>query len=664
MRRAGRRNDAPATTAQSTRGRRVAPKLKPRALLSGGALTLVVYLVTLPGLAYVPISGLDPSYRAAVHMALDRGVRFGGEIVHNFGPLGFLGAPTAYDPTTYPIAAVVALALQLVLVATMVALLLRAFGTSTGGWLLTAVSAYVVARIASRLLHLLATPELLTLLLVLACLGLLLHARARPRLAALTGLAALGMIATLAKFNASVVTLPAVAITAVALPTEGPWVKAVLRRLAAATTGAAVALIAVWIATGQRFEETIPFLRYSLEISAGHVEAMAAEDLTRRWEYLAALLVLALVGVSVLWATRRVPWRARLGLFLVLGVYVAALSRHGFVRHDGGHSPLFFVPIMMVALVWLPLGKRALNLAAAGVAAAVAMAVVAGTVPLRPTLAGAGEAGQALATVPPHRQAQLVADARERMRREYGLSGETIALLHGRTVHVEPWETALLWAYPEFRWRPVPVFQSFVAYTSELDARNAVALLSPDAPEFVLQEATYIDGRNPLFDPPGHKLALVCHYEQVRDDGRFQLLQRVGDRCGQPEPAGRERLSYGGYSDTPQVASDELLVARFYRVDPQPWDRLRGIVLKPRTLTFRGDDPHQSWRFVRGHASSPHLVDPPDCLRWHPRFLPGQPFDHITLHPTGNPTPGFEGGYSVSYERLSFSCPAPADSPR
>ncbi|MDP8928631.1 MAG: hypothetical protein M3O70_08685 [Actinomycetota bacterium] len=661
MKQRGREAEAVVATHHRVDGQPDAPgdgRPSTRAWVSGGALTLVIYLVTLPGLGYVPSGGLDPSYRAAVHMALDRGVGFGGEIVHNFGPLGFLGAPTAYDPTTYPIAAVVALGLQLALVAAIVALLLRAFGTTATGLLLTALGAFVVARIASRLLHQLATPELLTLLLVVACLELLRRSRPTPQRAQLCGLAVLAAAAALVKFNTSAVTLTAVGVTSLALPATGPALRMTVQRLSAVAVGAIGGVVGLWLVTGQQLPDLLPFLRDSLEISAGHIEAMAAEDVARRWEYLAALLVLALLAAAVLSATRELTWRTRLGTFVVLGVYAAALLRHGFVRHDAGHSPLFFLPLMIVALVWLPMGKRALNLAAATVATLVSLAVVAGMVPLRPTVAGTHEAAQALAAVVPSRQAQVVAQARERMRREYGLSGEAIALLSGRTVHVQPWETALLWAYPEFRWGPVPIFQSYVAYTAELDQRNAELLASPDAPEFVLQEVAYVDGRNQLFDPPAHMLALVCHYEQVRDDGRWQVLERVDNRCGAPEAAGRESLPYGNYSDTPQVDGGELLVARFHRLDAQPWDRLRGFVLKPRTLNFRGQDPDQSWRFVQGHATSPHVVDPPDCLRWAARFLPGQPFDVLALHPTGNPAPAFPGGYTVSYERIPFSCPA------
>lgn len=73
------------------------------------------------------------------------------------------------------------------------------------------------------------------------------------------------------------------------------------------------------------------FLRDSLEISAGHIEAMAIEEAGRGWEYPAAAL-----------------------------------------------------PVMVLMLVWLPAGVRALNVAVTALAAGVALVVLGGSVSLAP----------------------------------------------------------------------------------------------------------------------------------------------------------------------------------------------------------------------------------------------------------------------------------------
>lgn len=183
----------------------------------------------------------------------------------------------------------------------------------------------------------------------------------------------------------------------------------------------------------------------------------------------------------------------------------------------------------------------------------------------------------------------MVAEAREQLRAEYALSGQTLTLLAGHPVHVEPWETALLRAYPELRWGPVPVFQAFVAYTAGLDDRNAAVLASQRGPEYVLRRIGEVDRHHPMFDSPAHMLALLCHFESVAVDGEWQVLRRTVNRCGDAVTVARERLAYGQYSALPPVAGDGLLVARFTDLDQLPTDRLRTLLFKPEPLTFRGD---------------------------------------------------------------------------
>ena len=44
-----------------------------------------------------------------------------------------------------------------------------------------------------------------------------------------------------------------------------------------------------------------------------------------------------------------------------------------------------------------------------------------------------------------------------------------------------PIETSLIFGFPEFRWRPLPVFQAYVTYTPALDELNADLLRSARA---------------------------------------------------------------------------------------------------------------------------------------------------------------------------------------
>ena len=47
-------------------------------------------------------------------------------------------------------------------------------------------------------------------------------------------------------------------------------------------------------------------------------------------------------------------------------------------------------------------------------------------------------------------------------------------------MHLDPSEAAAVWAY-ELDWRPLPVFQPYIAWTQDLDERNAEAVASRTA---------------------------------------------------------------------------------------------------------------------------------------------------------------------------------------
>ena len=63
----------------------------------------------------------------------------------------------------------------------------------------------------------------------------------------------------------------------------------------------------------------------------------------------------------------------------------------------------------------------------------------------------------------PGRTEQAAARTRERLRAWYALDPATLAAIDGETVHFDPYMTSAAYAYPELRWRPVPIFQSYSA---------------------------------------------------------------------------------------------------------------------------------------------------------------------------------------------------------
>jgi hypothetical protein len=186
-----------------------------------------------------------------------------------------------------------------------------------------------------------------------------------------------------------------------------------------------------------------------------------------------------------------------------------------------------------------------------------------------------------------------------------GLDAGTLELLRGRTTHVLPVEAAVVAAH-DLRWKPLPVFQDYQAYTAGLDQLNADALLAPDAPERVLlgRDQT-IDGRWPGWDPPAQGRALLCRYVPLRAQGRrWLVLGRAENRCGAPKLVGSVRAAWNERVGIPRATGpDQMLFVRVSGVAVGGLERLRSLAYKAheRRVTFDGERKH---RLVPGTAAN------------------------------------------------------------
>jgi hypothetical protein len=165
--------------------------------------------------------------------------------------------------------------------------------------------------------------------------------------------------------------------------------------------------------------------------------------------------------------------------------------------------------------------------------------------------------------------------SRNRVARDYALDPKLFAALNGHRVHVDPVESNLLWAY-RLRWEPIPVFQTYVAYTPALDERNADAFASPDGPDRVLRHnAGVIDGRNPAWESPAATRAMLCHFREQVVVGLWQVLGRVPNRCGAPHALGEVHAHFGESIAVPAPPGPRSMVyMRLLGVAPRGFERL------------------------------------------------------------------------------------------
>ena len=549
-----------------------------------------------PVVTSLPGIGLDGSFVMGLHLAFRDGLDYGEQIVYAYGPLGFLGFSQPYLGASSALAFV---ATGLLVVATCVTL--ASAGVRLAGPLVGAAVAFPAA-------HLMAWTgmwEVFGSLAILWTLTWLLEEEEEPavyrRLAVLGAVAAIGI---LGKFNVGILLTGTGLIAALAMPANRP------KGVAAFGLGLAGALTIAWLLTGQQLGALGAYLRLSAEIAAGYSSAMGAQELEPLvWQLGLAIAAVGLLSEMLFRASAGLRWPRRLGLAIVLAAWAFAYFKAGFVRWDA-HVIIFFASVPLVAFAFLratpsPTGSI-LRLAAL----LAALLVVAGVPPTR--LISMGPATEQLidqvATLAsPAARRDRVSAALDHLQAQYALAPDLVATLRGQTVHFEPAEAGVAYAYPGIEWRPLPIFQSFAAYTAALDRTNADFLRSSQAPELILRSPAPVDGRNPWFDSPEANVEMLCHYQQTVGS---PVWDRVADRCPRPErPIAVVRAYPDEIVPVPAVGPDEVLLLRISGLDASVTERLEALLWKADEWRIEMDGAVN--RLMPGTAGQPLLLTPP-----------------------------------------------------
>jgi len=164
--------------------------------------------------------------------------------------------------------------------------------------------------------------------------------------------------------------------------------------------------------------------------------------------------------------------------------------------------------------------------------------------------------------------------------------------LYGRCVNAEPYEIATIWAYPGWRWCPLPVMQSYSAYTTSLDNLDAASYASASSgPDAVLREANAsLDGRNATWDSPAAMLSLLCHFTELARGGQWQVLTRVPNRCGAPRVLGTLESNGTAAMSMPPAPPGMVVVAEIHGLGITAREHLSTLFTRAdaRTLTING----------------------------------------------------------------------------
>jgi hypothetical protein len=556
----------------------------------------VVAWLSLPAVDLHPEAGLDPSWGIGLSLAYLHGLDFGRDIIFTYGPLGFLVYPRLLTPWLGLTGLFYIGAVQFALCATLLSCARR---------IVPLLGAAVLVYLTARTLLLPPTTMYLPLVAFIWCAGVLRAPESSPphlnRTLAILG-GAVAALELLVAFYVGVFFLVSVGAT-VAVHGRNR-----LRNLGLFLLAFVVTEATLWLALRQSVGSFLPFIRRSMSIASGYSTAMGIEEAGRKWEYVAALvLVIVLLSLAVV-STRGLRQIARIELLALTGFFSWFQFKHGFIRHDG-HSMAFFSAMAGAPLAFAVRPADRWRVVLAGAVAFVAFfAASQANLSLLDPLPQARASLNELRTVLGPRRWAVIADDRSRLRATYGVDESTVSLLRGKTVHIWPYDAGVAWAYPEMTWRPLPVFQTYSAYTDLLDDADASFLRSARAPERILRNLpVVIDGRFGSLEAPASTLAMLCRYHELHVTPSWQVLGRVRNRCGKPQLISVvHTVSYGPVR-VPAPHRGEVVVARIHGLGPSFWERIGAMAYKlaQRTILLNRDP----FRLVPETADHPLIMN-------------------------------------------------------
>lgn len=536
------------------------------------ALLAYAALFLLPLEFYPSGTGIDESNCIGLNYFPNHGVVFGRDVATTYGPLGFLCCPLDMG-SNLPWAIWIRLAVWIILVALLTLAVLRQrvglfqvallTGALVPGARLFSVGYtgfdYLIAFAVLLALILAAQPGRWYLFLLTACL--------------------LTVLLSFVKFSAALLAALSVAaflLTQVLLDRRRGLRAAVLAALALPGV-----FVLAYLLYNPSLGDMVTYLRSAYEISAGFSEAMSLPG--RMSEAWFAVVVLALLAG---WVLRYLLAKQRCLVWclpLLPSVYVT--FRHGFQRQDG-HVVIFFSSALLIfGLLFLyaemKLLMRCMSLATMAFlwgAWAYAWHPYVGAAEQVRYITGR-TAGRDLADVVTFGRTR----AHLRQLSQQNLLGvrlpPSVRERIGRAaVGIFPWEVSYVAANP-LTFRPFFVFQTYNAYTSYLDLKNAGQLEDPRlAPRYILMEWASVDGRHPLLDVPAMWLSLYRWYDaDDRSGGLLLLRRRSTPRVTTPAPLRAVEFRIGEAVEVP--LSPDLVVAKiFLRLNL--WGRAYGLALR------------------------------------------------------------------------------------
>lgn len=382
-----------------------------------------------------------------------------------------------------------------------------------------------------------------------------------------------------------------------------------------------------WLITGQHLANLWPWIRGSIEITVGYIDAMNQV----RSEFLVLLCAFAAILFLVAVVVRACSMPLTMensGVLLVTVMYVFLSWKHGLVRADGGHELYFllFLPIAF-ALLFIESGTGQMSKKARSFL----YLAYAGVIVLCIFAANQSDAGNIRNTVINY-PAQLLESATlilkapggECSRRYMALrmpSEEEQYLIDrlaiprniiGNAPVDVITQLPVIALTNNLNYHPRPVIQSYSAYTPYLQDLNLEFYKSDRRPEYILFVMQTIDHRFPALDDSKSLQYILNNYEMIWYDQDFILLKATIQKNNEPNLArvAEKHIGFGEHL----YLNDFGRSAKLMYVDFKPTvlGRIIKFVFQPPVITLHGNTGGYStkYRIIPAISRQGFLVKP------------------------------------------------------
>ena len=579
--------------------------------ITTGAIGVLVAALALPAWDLLPRIGLETSWHLGLSWARDLGIAWGTDLVFTFGPFSWTLYPMVFARDQLVIALALHITCSVVLL--LIADHLARTQLGLGRW-----PALVVAAVGS-VLGLLLVPA--TLLLVLVS-SVAMFVRGGWWSIAVTG-AMLGVLGHQKLSEASIAASFALFLALGSLSVRG------IVGLGLLTAGTWVGL---WLALGQGLGALGDHVVNSVDVILGYTQGMGRTVYGIEWHLPLALIIVGLLLAHAFDFGRGMGSRRRLAIVLAVGAASYLSLRAGFARHD--HAHLFIFTGYAIAIgIAIVLGMSRGHRYGFGIAAVVlslcfqGMVAADGLPKLLDRSESLGKLGEVVTVITNDAaRSSKLRHAQRTLIKHYGLSPEIIDAVRDEPTMADPWDVSAVWA-ARAEWDPVPVFQTYSAYTPTLDELNTEHLAA--RPRNILQpaEPTAIDGRNPAWETPAYRRLIYCEYDAALASEGWEVLEPRGvSRCGGIEPSTTHEVAAGEAVEVPRapgmvtLATIEPHRSLAQRVAQAIW--ARGLL--------QVDYGDARWRWAHGDEARGIMLNAPFDGPG-PWGLRSEPFDTISI---------------------------------